>query len=218
MNIELENVYDKWDDSLKQAEGYIFNSIPELFECFEYRVPSRVHPSDLENHPFSTGESGSKARMYFYKVRDVKDEDKGYIIHTEFEPELVGKAGVFCDNLEDIEALIDPVNFVPLALRSKGTTSFPFFTGKIYYKYFIEIPSLTAFPDDICPLQPGDIIREKLGTIKYMIIGIDEDQCSAHHVLISNSWLDNEALFNKFYKVTEHGDSVIGVMRQSEIV
>lgn len=213
MNIELENVYDKWDDSLKQAEGYIFNSIPELFECFEYRVPSRVHPSGLENHPFSTGESGD-AGHYFYKVRDI--ENKGYIIHAVFKTELVGKAGVFCDNLEDIEALIDPVNFVPFELRGKGTTNYSFYNGKLYYKYFIETPSLKPFPDDICPLQLGDIIRERRTNIKYMVVGINEAQDMSHHTLISNSWLDNEDLFNNFYKVTEHGDSVIGVMEQLE--
>lgn len=217
MNIELENIYNAWDSSLTHTEGYIFDSIPELSELLQNNTPVRVYPSKNEDNPFSMipGDAGHR---HFYKVRDVKDEDKGYIIHTEFEPELVGKAGVFCDNLDDVEVLMAPVNFVPLVLRSKGTTNFPFFNGKIYYKYFIEIPSLIAFPDDICPLQPGDIIREKLSTIKYMVIGIDEDQCTDHHVLISNSWLDNEALFNKFYKVTEYGDSVIGVMRQSEIV
>lgn len=208
MNIELENLYTKWDDSLSHAEGYVCDNIFELTELFQNCEPIRVYPSGLENLPFSTAEPGKTDCIYFYKVRDVK----GYIVHEEFKPELLGKAGIFCDNLEDIEEHLKPVNFVPLVLKDRGTSNFSFSTGRAVFKYFIETPSLIGFPDDICPLQPGDIIREKLGKIKYMIISTNEDQCSSHHVLISNSWLSNTELFNRFYKVTDFGDSVIGVM------
>lgn len=213
MNIELENLYTKWDDSLTHAEGYVFDNVSELTELLQNCEPIRVHPSGVENHPFNAG-PGKTDCIYFYKVRDV--EVKGYIVHEKFKPELLGKAGIFCDNLEDIEEHLKPVNFVPLVLKDRGTNNFPFSTGRAVFRYFIETSSLIAFPDDICPLQPGDIIREKTSTLKYMIIGTDEDQCSSHHVLVSNSWLSNTELFNKFYKVTDFGDSVIGVMEQPE--
>ena len=217
MNIELENFYKAWDDSLTHTEGYVFNDIYELTELLQNSIPVRVYPSKNEDNPFSITVSDVNYK-HFYKVREIKDKDKGYIIHTEFEPELVGKAGIFCDNLDDIEVLMDPVNFVPFELKNKGTTNFPFYNGKTYYKYFIEIPSLMAFPDDICPLQPGDVIKEKLTSIKYMVIGTDETQNTPLHVETPMTWLNNSELFRDYYKVTEYGDSVIGVIRQLEIV
>lgn len=212
MNIELENIYSTWDNSLTHTEGHVFNDISELTEDLQNCTPVRVYSSKNEDRPFTAipGDAGYK---HFYKVRDI--ENKGYIIHAIFKPELVGKTGIFCDDLEDIEDLIDPVNFVPSELRGRGTTNYSFYNGKFYYKYFIELP-VTAFPIGICPLQLGDIIRERRTNIKYMVVGIDEGQDMSHHTLISNSWLSNEDLFNKFYKVTEYGDSVIGVIEQPE--